>query len=333
MENYTSLSSWISAIEIALRNYPTQFSDIITAAAVPESTINNPYERADVRLIAKAWDIAIERTGEENLGILAAPACHPTHWHALGLAMLCSTSVRDALNRVAQFQAILTNVVDMHCYNTKGHLRFKMTTRLPVSEIGIGVVDFGFAGLLSVCRSIFPGDITPSRVYLQRPKPSNPEPFYHFYGTEVMFDCDCHLIEIPDAIADRRLDHSDPRLAAHQDQLAADYIDRVVENSTALKTREKIQDALSIGEPNQQKIATQLGLSSRQLQRLLQKEDTSFKNIIKSVRMDLAEQQLQLKQCSITDIALQLGFADHSNFTRAFKTWFGCTPSEYRVQH
>jgi AraC-like DNA-binding protein len=39
---------------------------------------------------------------------------------------------------------------------------------------------------------------------------------------------------------------------------------------------------------------------------------------------------LEAHRLSITQIALELGYADAAHFTRAFQRWTGVTPSAYR---
>ena len=38
-----------------------------------------------------------------------------------------------------------------------------------------------------------------------------------------------------------------------------------------------------------------------------------------------------MSHLAITEIAYLLGFSDASNFTRAFRRWFGVSPRDYRV--
>lgn len=330
MESYTSLSSWITALEMISRQRGIPYCEILRAAGIDSEQLSNPYDRIDVHIIARAWNAAIELSGDENLGISSAPLCQPVHWHALGLAILCSASVAQALQRVVQYQELLSNVISQSFHRDEQFCYLRMGTKIPIEEVGLGVVDFGFAGLLAVCRSIFPGDVTPVRVSLQRPEPKDASAFEDFYGCTVRFACSEHEIILPIEVADRILDHSDPQLAERQDDLARDYIRRTVQSSFVLRTQDAIKECLPMGEPNQHTIADKLCISPRQLQRQLQKEGSSFTSLLKDVRMQLAEQYLQQHYRSITEVALLLGFADHSNFTRAFKTWYLCTPTEFR---
>ncbi|MNJ79487.1 DNA-binding transcriptional activator FeaR [compost metagenome] len=43
-----------------------------------------------------------------------------------------------------------------------------------------------------------------------------------------------------------------------------------------------------------------------------------------------ARQQLRLSAQSITDLALHLGYADETAFSRAFKRWSGTAPQLWR---
>ena len=47
-------------------------------------------------------------------------------------------------------------------------------------------------------------------------------------------------------------------------------------------------------------------------------------------RLDFAREQLHQGR-SLTDVAVESGFADQAHFTRAFRSTFGLTPAHYRA--
>ncbi|WP_127587963.1 response regulator transcription factor [Paenibacillus koleovorans] len=47
-------------------------------------------------------------------------------------------------------------------------------------------------------------------------------------------------------------------------------------------------------------------------------------------RMELAKRLLEQPQHRIVDISYDVGYADHAHFTKTFKKYAGCSPSEYR---
>jgi AraC-like DNA-binding protein len=83
------------------------------------------------------------------------------------------------------------------------------------------------------------------------------------------------------------------------------------------------------------KVAQNIGISTRYLQRLLKTSGTSFTTHVTELRLNHAFALLTAKGKSdvrICDIALQAGFSDISHFNRMFRARFGGTPSDVRHQ-
>ncbi|MCL9774955.1 helix-turn-helix domain-containing protein [Vibrio methylphosphonaticus] len=78
--------------------------------------------------------------------------------------------------------------------------------------------------------------------------------------------------------------------------------------------------------------ATMLGMTKRTLQRNLKSENILFKEAKEQVRERIAKQLLRESDLSVQEISWQVGYSDLSNFNRAFKSWVGSTPPEYRRQ-
>ncbi len=79
--------------------------------------------------------------------------------------------------------------------------------------------------------------------------------------------------------------------------------------------------------------AARLGLSTRYVQRLCQRNGTSFVAEIRRRRLDKARRLLlepASRNTHITDIALDCGYSDISHFNRLFRAAFGDSPSGVR---
>jgi AraC-like DNA-binding protein len=76
--------------------------------------------------------------------------------------------------------------------------------------------------------------------------------------------------------------------------------------------------------------AAAMSMSSRSLQRRLAQSSLKFQDVLDAVRKDLARVYLRDASLGALDVALLLGYAEQSSFTRAFKVWFGTTPSAWR---
>ncbi|MEM7359850.1 MAG: AraC family transcriptional regulator [Pseudomonadota bacterium] len=74
-------------------------------------------------------------------------------------------------------------------------------------------------------------------------------------------------------------------------------------------------------------------MSQQVLHRRLQAEDLSFKEIKMQTRRDIAINLLFTDKYKIEQIATMVGFSEPSAFIRAFKSWTGVTPLNYRQEH
>ncbi|MGL4306763.1 MAG: helix-turn-helix domain-containing protein [Mycobacteriaceae bacterium] len=79
-------------------------------------------------------------------------------------------------------------------------------------------------------------------------------------------------------------------------------------------------------------VAQSLHLHSRTLRRRLAEENTSWRRISNEVRSALAVELLLQVGLSVEQVARRLGYSETSAFSRAFASWYGLSPREYRMQ-
>lgn len=94
--------------------------------------------------------------------------------------------------------------------------------------------------------------------------------------------------------------------------------------------RSVVLQLLPTGELSAAAVARQFGIHPKTLQRRLAAEGTSFPDLIDRTRSELADRLLLGTDLPVSQVSRQLGYAEHSVFTRACKRWFGLTPTNYR---
>ena len=94
-------------------------------------------------------------------------------------------------------------------------------------------------------------------------------------------------------------------------------------------------ETLSYGEsyPTIRTTAEFVGMSVRTLQRRLARAGASHHPLVAQARFATAAAVLERTDAKILELALDLGYTDHANFTRAFRRWAGCAPREYRSKN
>lgn len=92
-------------------------------------------------------------------------------------------------------------------------------------------------------------------------------------------------------------------------------------------------EALPAGECGADDIARCLGVSRRTFQRRLSDEDTTFQKQLNHARELLAKHYLSAAALGTEEIAYLLGYLELNSFLRAFASWCGKSPSEWRKEH
>ena len=77
-------------------------------------------------------------------------------------------------------------------------------------------------------------------------------------------------------------------------------------------------------------VAEAAGMSERTLQRRLSESGQNYSAILGRVRTRVAAERLAGSDMPVSEIAASLGYRDASNFTRAFRSQTGMSPSHYR---
>ena len=97
--------------------------------------------------------------------------------------------------------------------------------------------------------------------------------------------------------------------------------------------RSVIYQELENGELRANKISELIGISNQSLQRKLKLCGTTVSAELQHARKEKAINLLTKTAKSVSDIASAVGFSNPANFTRAFKSWTGQSPRQYREEN
>jgi len=190
-------------------------------------------------------------------------------------------------------------------------------------ELGLGVVHRSM-------RSLFGDQWQPLRVSMRHTCMGQAADYERFFGCPVLFEQPIDSIQASAQTLGLRPLEQRPQLKSH---LLEEYAHRhQVPADLASQVRLILQSILPTGEARLKVVARLLERHPRSLQQALQSQSLSFRELLDEVRYSEARQQLQLSNQSITDLALHLGYADETAFSRAFRRWSGQAPRQWREQ-
>jgi len=282
-----------------------------------------PYET-----FSKMRSSAAELIGDPAVGIRSAQHVHPSHMGPLGHAWLASSTLLDAFRRVERYGRMFNE--SEHLVINEDPDQFVITIHVPrvsyVNEVRDGIA----AGLVALCRFNCGPDLNPDRVRMTRPLPRDPAPWFTYFRCPVDFACEADQLIFSKAKVLKPLSSSDPRITAIHDEAIERYLGVLDRGDIVARARIEILDQLAAGRITEESVAGALNMTKRTLHRKLSDHSLTFRILLDETRQSLVRSYLEDLSLSLTEIAFLLGFSDVSSFSRAFKRWFGTSPSEMR---
>ncbi|MFN2426466.1 MAG: AraC family transcriptional regulator [Candidatus Binatia bacterium] len=326
----STLATWSATIARALDAQGLDGAAIAARAGIDAATLADPNARVPRDALTRLWHLAVEHSGNPAFGLEAARHTLQTTFHALGYAVLASSTLREAVERIIRYRRLIGDVIQLRLEDHGERSRFVIDVSAGRGAVPWEAVDAFVAVMVRQARHLGgSGGIVPVSVSLERPAPADASPYQRALGAPVAFAQSESFLEYSRADLDRRLPAANAELARQNDEVVVRYLARLEQGGVLVKTRQALLESLPSGAPTKPQIARRLGMSPRSLQRLLAGEGTSFKDLLGEARLTLARSYLEEGRLPITEIAFVLGFADTSAFSRAFRRWTGVSPRDH----
>ncbi len=187
------------------------------------------------------------------------------------------------------------------------------------------------AALLSLLQRLLAASLRPCRVSFAFAAPAEAHAYEAFFGCPVGFSAGTTQVDFPIEVLALRLPRSDPGVQQMLDRQAqALLLALPASDAFARALQQCMLRLLPEGTLSLNRVAAELHLSVRSLQRRLEARGETWSGLVDGLRQQLAQQYLADRALLLSDIALLLGFSEQSAFNRAFRRWNGDTPARAR---
>lgn len=281
-------------------------------------------------LIAEATRLA----GRSDLAFELGRSLRISAHSVVGYGILSSPSIDYAMRLTSRFFRLISPTFRMRYRAGAERATILFEPALPLSHAAfVFHVETVAVGIHAALLELLQGAMPRHELRLSIAEPPHAARYAELEGARALFGWQGGTglcLELPAATMARP-----PTLAdANALQLAearcnALLQDAVAEGRVADWVRMMLREA-SDGLPTLTELAHTLNLSSRTLDRHLQREGCGFRELLAEVRQERARELLKAGRMTITQIALELGYGDAANFTRAFRRECGCSPSEFK---
>jgi AraC-like DNA-binding protein len=332
MAKRTTAAVWVKGTAEMFAAEGLDAGALLTAAGIEAAALAAPGARLQTEKVSRLWELAVERSGNPALALAQPAVVRPASFDVVGYAMMSCADLRSAFERLIRYMLILSDALTMTMSKERGGYRVTFVLSGGDRPLPRQRIEFVFVTVLSFCRWISGRDVHPQAVELVDPVPEDSARYAAVFGCPVSFDGARNSILFAEADMAAPLPTSNATLAALHERFAGEYLEHFDHAQTSYHAREVIIRRLPDGEPRRDVVARELRMSERTLQRRLEREATSFLQLLDETRHELAEQYLGRLHLSLAQAAYLLGFADQSSFFRACRRWFNLPPGQYRDQ-
>lgn len=293
------------------------------------SALVDPERHISAETLCTLLDLASQESGSPAFGIQMAQQRQTLDFGILGVLMRHQPNLRGMWLAAIQYRGLLNDAtaISLEPSGETSLLRFELLvdSRIPQTqacELLAGV-------MMRTCQAILGPVWAPKEVRFMHAAP--PEQYLHkkFFGCPVVFGSEFNGMVL------RTLDMNAPNPAADPELVR--YAESIVlpmralgESALLQEVRKNIYLLMPLEQACIERVAEQMHLSTRTLQRQLDQHGTSFSETLGTVRRNLVLRYMDNSRYSIGQVAALTGYSRQASFTRWFHANFGTSPRQWR---
>lgn len=253
----------------------------------------------------------------------------------LGLALWSSQNLRDALDRLMKYSPVLGDgILVNERYESKGgKVHYQFHCGQPPGVVSDFLIELS-AAEHGVVRDMLGGDEDHDFLRVDFPfeAPAHAEALREWFRCELRFGQPLAQVVYPASWLEQPVKTANDLAAKLLSEQCETILQNLERTATYRSRIRRLVLASPANPPSFEDTASQFNLSARTLRRRLSEEGTSYVEVLKEARMELARHYLAETEFAIKEVSALLGFSEVANFQRAFKAWSGVTPSRFRQE-
>lgn len=284
------------------------------------------HKRQMEQLIINAMRLA----PDADLGLQFGKRLNTNTHGILGYALMSAANMREVVNVWLKYYKL--NFADLSLsYRIVGDTSvLAVEINSPQNHIRQFMVEAVFASMYTTATFLLNEHLRGAEIWFDYQAPAHSARYFETFPIRVCFGKDQCQLRTPVTLLDTKLASANIAAARIYRQQCDEMLRTMKQRQGTARKVQKLMLEHSGSFPRIKEAAQQLHMSERTLRRKLAAENTSFQEVLNDVRYRIACEYLQSTMLSVADIADLLGFADPSNFRRAFLQWSGESPASFR---
>jgi len=303
---------------------------LIEASGLKGVDLTDGDSRVPISTQVALWQLVARGVSDPCFGLRSGVHFTAREAGLLGYVLVYSANLGVALQRLTRFSWVLNDAVQ--CVLEPGPQSVAVVESAPRQGLDLRqAIDYRLSALLNVCRQITGAEIVPMEVAFTYDQRGNTLEHQRFFRCPLRFGQPLSKVVFREQDMSLPSRHSDEALAGYLTQLAEQVLRSLTTGSTTKeRVRSAIWNMLADGKPTLARVASEMNVPTRTLQRRLAAEGTSLQQEVEEIRRAMATAMLRDPAHSTDEVAYLLGYSEPSTLFRSFRRWTGMTPQEYR---
>ncbi|HKZ95975.1 MAG TPA: AraC family transcriptional regulator [Hyphomicrobiaceae bacterium] len=317
-------------LEAFMQSRGLDYHRAVRDVGIDPAVVQDPEAELPLRSIMQLMENVARESGNDAFGTQVGASYQIGLVGASDYAMCNAPTLRAALTDYVRYLGLAAKGLNARFVEGPGksYVSWDLPAALGPHTQFIGAV---LAAQAVRIRHIMCDPSFPIFVDLQRSSPQALDEFTRIFGPRVCFEQPHDRIGVPTNTLNRPPGAADPQLYRVIVRCAEKALaERDEASDTVLRLTSHITEALPHGPVDFAAAAKSVGMSPRELRRELEREHTTFRDLVDETRKTLTAHYINDTALAMTEIAFLIGFSQLSAFSRAVKKWFGTAPRELR---
>ena len=304
---------------------------ILRQFQIDRSAFSEPEGFIPSSIFAGILEVAAQATADDCFGLHLGENYNPRNIGPLVYVVLNSPTIRAGIENFERYLQVYNEAAEWFFTSegNRGYIRYLLP------DLGINSLrhsnEHGMTIAFNMLRMMVGSHWAPKEVQFAHEAPKQTSEHLRIFHAPVSFGCKTNAIVIDSQFVEREVPAADQRLY----QILKGYLDQVLsemprEDSLLASVRRATAETMRDGDLKLARVAKQMAMSARTLQRQLKERRVDFKQLTDETRRQFAVNYLKDRKNTLTEVAFLLGYSELSAFNRAFKRWTGLTPLDYR---
>ncbi len=294
-------------------------------AVVPAGLLNaaGPSARVPMAMQGQLWTLFTQACSDPLAALRLGADLQAGHLDIVGMLLLSCETLGEGLEVLTEYAPIIGDNARFEVVNTPTYveLRYQPDYTVCVDQR----VEAALACVVNLTRWMTQNQFGPREVLFMHAPRAAQDAYAAVLGCPVQFAQASNGVRMQAADLNLRLIQAGQQLHAHLRGLADEMLASLSQGSVSAQVQQLIRAHPGWGK---ERVADNLGMSGRHLNRKLADEAISFKGLREALLYDMAAQSLRAGQ-TVVAVSEKLGFSDENAFSRAFRRWSGQTPAQF----